>query len=232
MHRLCLIAALALCQALPAASAQVMMGRGTLRASVSAPLPLTAPVRPASPYSALYPTGSASPALAPQDPTAVWLEGPFRKPAPATAEWAFGGLALRPATFLLARGSRLRFVNQDAVDHQPFSISEAQAFNCGRLAPGQAGAYIRFDDHGPDGPVFIPVFCSLHPWERSTLVIMPNAFFASLPPQGGRVEWKSVPAGPCLLKAWRPGLHGGAKKLFLRAGQVLTPELDLKGEDE
>jgi hypothetical protein len=146
--------------------------------------------------------------------------------------WAYSGLALRPASLLLARGSRLRFVNQDAVDHQPFSISEAHAFNCGRLRPGQAGPYVRFDDHGSDGPIFIPVFCSLHPWERSTLVIMPNAYFASLPPQGGTVEWGSVPAGPCLLKAWRPGLHGGAKKLDLRAGQMLTPELDLKGEDE
>lgn len=219
-------------QALPSAEAQVVMGRGALRASISAPLPLTAPVRPASPYACLYPTGPASPALAPQAPLAVWLEGAFSKPAPASAEWAFGSLALRPAVLLIGRGSRLRFVNQDAVDHQPFAISEAHPFNCGRLAPGQAGAFLRFDDHGADGPVFIPVFCALHPWERATLAIMPNAFFASLPPQGGSVEWRAVPAGPCLLKAWRPGLHGGAKRLDLRAGEVLTPALDLRGEDE
>jgi hypothetical protein len=230
---LCLILALAFGQPLNASSGLVVMGRGVLRATLTAPAPPSCPVRPlASPYEALYPVSPASAALAPEAPLAVWLQGAYSKAPPAEQEWRFSGLALRPTTFLLARGSRLRWVNQDVVAHQPFAISEAHAFDCGRLAPGQASRYLRFDDHGPDGPIFIPVFCALHPWERATLMVMPNAYFAALPAQGGSLEWRSVPAGPCLLKAWRPGLHGGTKRLVLRAGQMLEAVLDLRGEDE
>ncbi|HEV8480674.1 MAG TPA: hypothetical protein VGR66_07745 [Candidatus Eisenbacteria bacterium] len=104
---------------------------------------------------------------------------------------------LRPKVVALPVGSRVEFRNHDQVFHKPFSISPAQPFHTGALAPGESHTVL-FDHTGS-----IHVFCELHPGESAFIYVVPTRNFTRADPHG-RFHFWGVAPGAYTLRTWHP----------------------------
>ena len=104
---------------------------------------------------------------------------------------------LHPTVVAVPVGSRVEFRNRDQVFHMPFSISPAQPFHTGGLAPGESHA-VEFDHTGS-----IHVFCELHPSESAFIYVVPGARYTRADPHG-RFHFWGVTPGTYTLRTWHP----------------------------
>ena len=104
---------------------------------------------------------------------------------------------LRPTVVAVPVGSRVEFRNRDQVFHMPFSISPAQPFHTGGIAPGENYA-VEFDHAGS-----IHVFCELHPSESAFICVVPTTRYTRADPHG-RFHFWGVAPGAYTLRPWHP----------------------------
>jgi plastocyanin len=151
------------------------------------------PQRVANPYAGL---GVAARTVAPV-PMVAFLEGamgpreaPARHPRLAQHDTSFV-----PPLVVVPVGTTVDFTNQDPFFHNVFSYSTPKRFDLGRYPRGESRP-VTFDRAGT-----VKVFCEIHRWMRSGVVVVENPYHAEVRPDG-TFTIADVPAGRYRLSVW------------------------------
>jgi len=160
---------------------------------------------PHAPTGALQGTIAAAPGKhrrLPIEDTVIYLVGEGGGGATTPAHQAptivsEDGSGLHPTVVAVPVGSKIEFRNRDQVFHMPFSISPAQPFHTGGIAPGESHA-LAFDHPGS-----IHVFCELHPSESAFIYVVPTTRYTRADPHG-RFHFWGVSPGTYTLRTCHP----------------------------
>ncbi|MGH7856135.1 MAG: carboxypeptidase regulatory-like domain-containing protein [Candidatus Binatia bacterium] len=131
----------------------------------------------------------------------VYLEGSFVAAPPAAkavAEMSQLHYQFVPGLLAIHAGSTVRFPNRDDEYHSVFSYSKAKRFDLGRYHRDESAAEILFDEPG-----IVRLYCEIHDHMRGTILVLETPYFARTD-AAGRYRLEGLPAGPHVLKAWRP----------------------------
>jgi plastocyanin len=118
-------------------------------------------------------------------------------PAPVRAEITTRNRRFAPRTLAVPVGSSVSFPNQDAIQHNVFSLSPGNRFDLGRYGKGQS----RSQKLGTAGVVRL--FCNVHRDMAATVLVLDTPYFARVGAQGEFVI-EGAPAGPGTLHVWHP----------------------------
>lgn len=120
----------------------------------------------------------------------------------------------KPAAMAVPIGSTARFVNQDEVRHNVFSVTPGNAFDLGYQAPGQSA------DQVLNRAGVVLVSCNVHRSMETDVLVVPSAYAAKVGADG-RFVLRGLPAGAGQLYYWNPRGVLGAKAVALPAsGEV------------
>lgn len=120
----------------------------------------------------------------------------------------------KPAAMAVPIGSTVRFVNQDEVRHNVFSVTPGNAFDLGYQAPGQSA------DQVLNRAGVVLVSCNVHRSMETDVLVVPSAYAAKVGADG-RFVLRGLPAGAGQLYYWNPRGVLGAKAVALPAsGEV------------
>lgn len=132
-------------------------------------------------------------------------------------------------------GATVHFPNNDKVDHNVFSLSQAKKFNMGSYKPGQ-GIKVTFDQPG-----VVELRCDVHQEMSAYILVLKTPYFAVTDAQGrfsipDAAYWRSVgmegvpdlPAGKYLLKTWHEKLSGARVEVEAPASGEAQVELTPK----
>ncbi|HIF23076.1 MAG TPA: hypothetical protein EYQ27_14525 [Gemmatimonadetes bacterium] len=128
----------------------------------------------------------------------AYLEGPVSGAAiqpgsmPAIAQL---DTAFVPSVLVVPVGSRVSFPNQDPFFHNVFSYSSAERFDLGRYPRGESNDVL-FDEPG-----IVNVYCEVHEFMRSAVVVVENPFHAIVG-DDLRFSIADVPPGDYTLVVW------------------------------
>ena len=98
-------------------------------------------------------------------------------------------------------GTRVSFPNEDSIQHQVFSQSEAKTFDIPlyRGAPKEA---VLFDKAG-----VVTLGCNIHDWMKAYVVVLATPYFSKAG-DDGKAAIGQLPAGRYHLEVWHPLLAG------------------------
>lgn len=116
----------------------------------------------------------------------------------------------KPAAMAVPIGSTVRFVNQDEVRHNVFSVTPGSTFDLGYQAPGQSA------DEVLNRAGVVLVSCNVHRSMETDVLVVPSAYAAKVGADG-RFVLRGVPAGSGKLYYWNPRGVLGAKAVTLPA---------------
>lgn len=120
----------------------------------------------------------------------------------------------KPAAMAVPIGSTVRFVNQDEVRHNVFSVTPGSSFDLGYQAPGQSA------DQVLNRAGVVLVSCNVHRSMETDVLVVPSAYAAKVGADG-RFVLRGIPAGAGKLYYWNPRGALGAKAITLPAsGEV------------
>lgn len=120
----------------------------------------------------------------------------------------------KPAAMAVPIGSTVRFVNQDEVRHNVFSVTPGSSFDLGYQAPGQSA------DEVLNRAGVVLVSCNVHRSMETDVLVVPSAYAAKVGADG-RFVLRGLPAGAGKLYYWNPRGALGVKAIMLPAsGQV------------
>ena len=120
----------------------------------------------------------------------------------------------KPAAMAVPIGSTVRFVNQDEVRHNVFSVTPGSTFDLGYQAPGQSA------DQVLNRAGVVLVSCNVHRSMETDVLVVPSAYAAKVGADG-RFVLRGVPAGAGKLYYWNPRGVLGARAITLPAsGEV------------
>jgi plastocyanin len=103
--------------------------------------------------------------------------------------------AFAPGVVVVSRGTEVAFPNEDPFFHNVFSYSRPKRFDLGRYPRGESKS-VTFDSPG-----IVQVFCEIHDWMRSAVVVTENPYHA-LVSEDGSFTIRDVPAGRYELRIW------------------------------
>jgi plastocyanin len=103
--------------------------------------------------------------------------------------------AFAPGVVVVSRGTEVAFPNDDPFFHNVFSYSRPKRFDLGRYPRGESKS-VTFDSPG-----IVKVFCEIHDWMRSAVVVTENPYHA-LVSEDGSFTIRDVPAGRYELRVW------------------------------
>jgi plastocyanin len=154
----------------------------------------------------------------------VYLEGPALDAAPAASTQAArlrsseGGLA--PVVLAISAGQPVTLASDDGLHHRFFSSSRPQGFEPIDV-PGGESRRVSLPRSG-----IVRGYCSLHPNERSTIVVAPSRHFSALRAPGG-YALREVPAGSYALRAWSEHHQDEARPVQIPPGGSTVVEIEL-----
>ncbi|HEX5304955.1 MAG TPA: hypothetical protein VFW82_02590 [Dyella sp.] len=120
----------------------------------------------------------------------------------------------KPAALAVPIGSTVRFVNQDEVRHNVFSVTPGSNFDLGYQAPGQSA------DEVLNRAGVVLVSCNVHRSMETDVLVVPSAYAAKVGADG-RFVLRGLPAGAGKLYFWNPRGALGVKPITLPAsGEV------------
>jgi plastocyanin len=155
--------------------------------------------RPARRVTSRYPGAGGGSHVLGAVPAVAYLVGPVagHPPAPPAQRprLAQQDTSFRPQLLMIPVGTRVDFPNQDAFFHNVFSYSPVKRFDLGRYPRGESRT-VTFDRAG-----VIKVYCEIHQWMRSAVVVVENPFHAQVA-SDGRFRIAGVPAGRYRLAVW------------------------------
>ncbi len=114
----------------------------------------------------------------------------------------------KPAAMAVPIGSTVRFVNQDEVRHNVFSVTPGSTFDLGYQAPGQSV------DQVLNRAGVVLVSCNVHRSMETDVLVVPSAYAAKVGADG-RFVLRGIPAGTGRLYYWNPRGALGAKAVTL-----------------
>ena len=128
----------------------------------------------------------------------VYFEPASLQP-PRPPEAPFEMVTLRkelvPRVLVVARGSRVRFPNQDPILHNVFSVSSPNQFDLGLYRQGP-GKEKRFQDSG-----LVRVYCNVHHDMVAYILVLDTPYYAS-PDAAGEFALTGLPRGRGKLTVW------------------------------
>lgn len=124
----------------------------------------------------------------------------------------------KPGALAVPYGSTVRFVNQDDVRHNVFSVTPGAAFNLGYQVPGQIVAH-RFTKPG-----LVLISCNVHRSMEAEVLVVPTPYTAEVGANGDFVL-RGLPAGPGKLYVWNPRAAQTAQPVRLPTSAALTVTL-------
>ena len=116
----------------------------------------------------------------------------------------------KPAAMAVPIGSTVRFVNQDEVRHNVFSVTPGSTFDLGYQAPGQSA------DQVLSRAGVVLVSCNVHRSMETDVLVVPSAYAAKVGADG-RFTLRGIPPGPGKLYYWNPRGVLGARAITLPA---------------
>jgi plastocyanin len=157
--------------------------------------------------------------------TLVWLEPvttsktPSKRP-PVNTQLVTRSKSLVPHIVAVPAGSTIAFPNDDAISHNLFSVSSANAFDLGLYRKG-AGKSHKFDTPG-----VVNVYCNVHPNMSAVVHVMSSPWYA-FADANGNYSLADVPAGKYRLVAWNE--QGGtiASPVEVNASGLVSGNLNL-----
>lgn len=127
--------------------------------------------------------------------------------------------AFTPPILVVDVGTTVEFPNQDPFFHNVFSYSSAKRFDLGRYPRGESRS-VRFDEPG-----MVKVYCEVHDFMRSVVVIAENPYHAVVGEDGG-FTIRDVPAGRHTLLIWHP--EQGNREVTVEIVAGATTRVDVK----
>ena len=131
-------------------------------------------------------------------PPVAFIVGRVPGAPPASAQRALLGqrdTSFRPPLLVVPVGARVEFPNHDPFFHNVFSYSPVKRFDLGRYPRGESRT-VTFDRAG-----VAKVYCEIHQWMRSAVVVVENPFHAQVGADG-RFRIAGVPPGRYRLTVW------------------------------
>ena len=117
--------------------------------------------------------------------------------APVRAEIMTRNRRFLPRTLAVPVGSSVRFPNDDAIQHNVFSVSPGNRFDLGRYGKGNGRAQTL------GAPGVVRIFCNVHRDMAATVLVLDTPFVTQ-PDAAGRFAIEGVPPGAGTLHVWHP----------------------------
>lgn len=156
-------------------------------------------------------------------PVIVYIEGQVsgaNVSASDKAQMAQRDTSFQPTLVTVPVGSTVRFPNEDKFFHNVFSYSKTKRFDLGRYPRGEAKT-VTFDQPGT-----VTVFCEIHKWMRSAIIVVENSFHAEVG-SDGTFRIPNVPAGKYKLILWHPERGRKAIDVIVPASGVVKVDATL-----
>jgi len=103
--------------------------------------------------------------------------------------------SFRPPVLVVPVGTQVEFPNRDPFFHNVFSYSSTKRFDLGRYPRGESRTVVF------DRPGIVKVYCEIHQWMRSAVLVVENPYHAQVSPDG-RFTIQGVPPGRYRLAVW------------------------------
>jgi hypothetical protein len=103
--------------------------------------------------------------------------------------------SFQPPVLVIPVGTSVEFPNRDPFFHNVFSYSAAKRFDLGRYPRGESRTVV-FDRAG-----IVKVYCEIHQWMRSAVLVVENPFHAQVEADGD-FTIPGVPPGRYRLAVW------------------------------
>jgi plastocyanin len=103
--------------------------------------------------------------------------------------------AFHPPVIIVPVGGAVDFPNHDPFFHNVFSYSAAKRFDLGRYPRGESRTVVF------DKPGIVKVYCEIHQWMRSAVLVVENPFHDEVGADG-RFTLTGVPPGRYRLAVW------------------------------
>ena len=110
------------------------------------------------------------------------------------------GEEFQPYVTPVVAGTRVRFPNEDAVQHHVFSLSKIKRFDL-QLYRGEPREPVLFDQPG-----VVSLGCNIHDWMSAYVVVLATPHFAKSGADG-RATIGALPPGRYRLDVWHPRLR-------------------------
>ena len=155
--------------------------------------------RPVRRVTSRYPGAGGGTHLLGSVPAVVYIRGAVPGSAPTASaqrpRLAQQDTSFRPPVLVVPIGTRVEFPNGDPFFHNVFSYSSIKRFDLGRYPRGESRT-VTFDRPG-----VVKVYCEIHQWMRSAVVVVENPFH-DVASADGRFRISGVPAGRYDLVVW------------------------------
>lgn len=149
----------------------------------------------------------------------VPLDAPTNPVAPAKPlEIAQLGKEFQSLVTPLVVGSTVNFPNEDSVEHQVYSLSDAKKFEFPLYKPGRSGAIVF------DRPGVVVIGCNIHSWMLAYVVVLDTPWFAKSGADG-TANVAGVPPGRYRAEVWHPTLKKNETREITVADTAAAPAL-------
>jgi plastocyanin len=178
------------------------------------------------------PGGSGAAPPPPAAPAAVTLTGSVRLPRGVQEAYVYleghgptraraleikqQGKQFSPQVAVVPVGSKITFPNADTVFHNVFSRTPGAVFDLGTVKGGEKSQPVTMVQPG-----HVEIFCNIHSRMRADLLVVPNAYYAKVRPDGS-FALAGVPVGSRKLVLWGAGLKTASQMVEIRPGATVS----------
>ncbi|HWA10369.1 MAG TPA: hypothetical protein VG838_13025 [Opitutaceae bacterium] len=118
----------------------------------------------------------------------------------------------------LVVGTRVTFPNEDSIQHQVFSQSEAKQFDI-PLYRGASKEIVTFDRPG-----VVTLGCNIHDWMKAYVVVLATPYYSKAG-DDGKATLSELPAGHYHLEVWHPLVAGKVERDIVIAASDETTQV-------
>jgi plastocyanin len=154
----------------------------------------------------------------------VYLDGHGPQGSRKGLEIKQEGRQFNPRVAVVQSGTNVVFPNLDSVYHNVFSNSPRNTFDLGTYQAGDKARSVTVS-----GPGVVEVFCNLHQKMSAKILVVPNALYTKVRPDG-TFRLENIPAGARRLVAWGPETKATVQRVDVTGGTT-TVSFSLEHQD-